>query len=232
MADSPRSLKEWYEQQDMQSPGLAQIVKREKEKEKPVEKLFKVGDKVEVWHPSKGRQLVGTIIAKRSGPKFDIINDDGDELHDVEPFYMTYYVGNEEPSYAVKYKKSIEPRTRDEVKRLNDENRLLTIKYDTLREENRKSSERCEQTLNDLFKENRKLHNEKKEVEKQVRDCEAEVETLKQERDTHIRLIEELSTAQRATIKAGSRKNKHIKYVSKRSTASRHHATRRHSSRR
>jgi len=72
-----------------------------------------------------------------------------------------------------------------------------------------------------------KIHNEtcKKERDELTR----KIDTLTQENEKYILLLEELSSSQRK-LKGGN--NKRIKNVSKRSTASHHHATRRHSSQR
>ena len=72
-----------------------------------------------------------------------------------------------------------------------------------------------------------KIHNEtcKKERDELTR----KIDTLNQENEKYILLLEELSSSQRK-LKGGN--NKRIKNVSKRSTASHHHATRRHSSKR
>jgi len=57
---------------------------------------------------------------------------------------------------------------------------------------------------------------EKEVLQKQVKDCKTEIMRykkeiidLKTERDSHIRLLDELSRTQRATIKAGTRKRKY-----------------------
>ena len=55
------------------------------------------------------------------------------------------------------------------------------------------------------------------------------IDTLNQENEKYVLLLEELSSSQR---KRNGGNNKRIKHVSKRSTASRHHATRRHTSQR
>ena len=72
-----------------------------------------------------------------------------------------------------------------------------------------------------------KIHNVncKKEKDELTR----KIETLNQENEKYVLLLEELSSSQRK-LKGGN--NKRIKNVSKRSTASHHHATRRHSSQR
>lgn len=194
MADGASSLKEWYEQQDMKSPGLAQIVSRD----------FKVGNRVDVWSEKEKEWVVGTIIAKKQkGSKFDIIYDRGDEDNDVDPLFIRLEVPSVLTDRNEKHKlERYEPRSRRQVEILRDENQDLIIKYNKLKE----SLKTCEETMKFLTKENIKL---------------------KQEKESYIRLIDELSSAQRTSIKAGTRKNKRIKNVSKYSTTSKRNDSRR-----
>jgi hypothetical protein len=72
-----------------------------------------------------------------------------------------------------------------------------------------------------------KIHNEACKKEKY--ELTSKIERLEKENEKYILLLEELSSSQR---KRNGGNNKRIKYVSKRSTASHNHATRRHSSKR
>ena len=72
-----------------------------------------------------------------------------------------------------------------------------------------------------------KIHNEACKKEKY--ELTSKMERLEKENEKYILLLEELSSSQR---KRNGGNNKRIKNVSKRSTASHNHATRRHSSRR
>lgn len=72
-----------------------------------------------------------------------------------------------------------------------------------------------------------KIHNVTCKKEKD--ELTLKIDTLNQENEKYVLLLEELSSSQR---KRNGGNNKRIKYVSKRSTASNHHATRRHPSQR
>ena len=105
------------------------------------DRSFTVGNKVDVWDPIHGLLFVGTIT--KSGPTFDIMNENGDQLNDVDP------------SYLMKSER-VEPIRQVEMIR---------------------------------SKENEKLYHEKTELEKQVQAMAAEIEELKQENLTYVRLI-------------------------------------------
>lgn len=72
-----------------------------------------------------------------------------------------------------------------------------------------------------------KIHNEACKKEKY--ELTSKIERVEKENEKYILLLEELSSSQR---KRNGGNNKRIKNVSKRSTASHNHATRRHSSKR
>ena len=122
------------------------------------DRSFTVGNKVDVWDPIHGLLFVGTIT--KAGPTFDIMNENGDQLNDVDPFY-------------VMKSERVEPIRQVEMIR---------------------------------SKENEKLYHEKTELEQKVQAMAAEIEKLKQENLTYVRLIKELSTAQRASIKGGRKR--------------------------
>lgn len=148
---------------------------------------------MDVWHD--GEWVVGTIIAKRSnGSKFDIIYDDGDEENDVDPLFMRFEM------------KETPRRATDQVKVLSDENLALTMKYNKLKEENEKIR-KISTGAKDSMEIIQRLKQSIVKLERELHDSREEIETLKQEKESHIRLIDELSREQRSTIKAGTRKN-------------------------
>ena len=114
--------------------------------------------------------------------------------------------------------------------------------------DNRNLYDNIQSLLEDMRKQNATidvLKMGKKTLEQQKKELQSTYDGLKMERDTLQREKTELQSKYellkarvsdltgKKSIQGGrTRKNKHIKYVSKRSTASRHHATRRHSSRR
>ena len=114
--------------------------------------------------------------------------------------------------------------------------------------ENRRLNEEIESLLEDLAKQSATidvLKMGKRTLEQEKTELQTKYDGLKMERDTLQREKTELHSKYellkarvsdltgKKSIQGGrTRKNKHIKYVSKRSTASRDHATRRHSSRR
>ena len=114
--------------------------------------------------------------------------------------------------------------------------------------DNRNLYDNIQSLLEDMRKQNATidvLKMGKKTLEQQKKELQSTYDGLKMERDTLQREKTELQSKYellkarvsdltgKKSIQGGrTRKNKRIKYVSKRSTASRHHATRRHSSRR
>jgi len=183
------SVKEWHEKEDKKSPGLARLK----------EETFKVGNRVDVLHD--GEWVVGTIIAKRlNGSKFDIIYDDGDEENNVDPLFMRFEMEGSRQD-------ELETRSR-QVKVLSDENIELTIKYNKLKEEHEKVA-RILTGAKDSIEIIKTLKQSIAKLEKEVQPCKElkeEIEELKQENLTYVRLIKELSTAQRASIKGGRKR--------------------------